>query len=98
MENKKPTAKIELDGKTVEFYDAIHHNITSTFGWWERIKILFGIKYHMSITIYVMNEEALVTGTKTVAWVPDVFPKKENGGYEQINSDQELNDIYYGKK
>ena len=76
MENKKPMVTVKANGEIIEFNDAIHHNVSSEFDFWARIRILFGKKYHIDVTIYVKRDNMVITGTKTDAWVSPIFDSK----------------------
>lgn len=54
----------------------IYTSTKTRFGFWDRIRILFGKRFHTRTTIYVDKEVSIVKPSLTDAYVSKFFPKK----------------------
>jgi delta-aminolevulinic acid dehydratase/porphobilinogen synthase len=66
-----------LNGREIKYLDVVKHHTTGVkFGFWERIKILFGIPFDIHVDIYTTHGHCNVVGGETDLFVRDWFKKK----------------------
>ncbi len=69
----------EVNGRMVTHKDVIHHTTTTVFGFFDRIKILFGRKVFITSQIYTMNDTCEVICSKAHTVVEKIFKNKSTG-------------------
>lgn len=69
----------ELNGKEVEYADAIHSNIITKFSLLDRVRILFGSPVMIEVVVYT-KEVVSVVGSESKPFIPLLFPRKKKTG------------------
>lgn len=73
--------------------DVIYNTSTMQFGFWDRVKILYGKKVITNLQIYCEVPDACVIGTEAKTFVQDLFPGRtqwsKGGGEELPTTNQE---------
>lgn len=77
---------VNINGKEMEYLDAIYHTSKGVFGLWERIRLLFGRQVIFNVRIYTMNEECKIVGAKTDVSVSPFFQRKSSGMGEMTST------------
>lgn len=65
-----------INGKEVEYSDVIHHTTTTSFNFWDRIKILLGKNLITTSQIYTTNELCHIVGSEAQAEVEPLINRK----------------------
>lgn len=71
-----------INGRTFEYGDEIIHTTTTRFGFWDRIKILFGKEVTIQSCIYAKEPVVSVMGSEARTSVASFIKPKQRGGYE----------------
>jgi len=75
--SKEDTIRLLLvNGKEIEYLAVIHHTLTISFGFWDKVRILFGKKAIIHSQIYTMNQESLVVGCEADANIEPIIKRK----------------------
>ncbi len=86
--------KIEINGRTIEYLDVVHHRTVTKFGFWDRIKILFGKEVITNSELYTDHEHCIVLGSTAKTHIPPMIIRKSKGGGLMTPMDPQQNRDY----
>ncbi len=70
-----------VDGKEIEHKDVLYHEINGlSFGFWSRLKILFGKKLSIHVNYYTMNNKIKLVDSSTKILFQGMFKKNYQDG------------------
>lgn len=72
--------KKTIKGVEIEYGDEVIHTTTTIFGFWDRVKILFGRQLTIQSSIYVKEPEISCMASEATARVAPFFKPKQRGG------------------
>ena len=85
IEKVRPFAMLKknyIPDTQTEYRQVIHHTPTTSFGLWERIKILFGKPVIVTSELYLLDDSVHIVGVKSVGIVPPLYQSTMRGGME----------------
>jgi len=76
----------EVNGRWIKYLDVIYHSTVSQFGFWDRVKILFGREVRIESELFTMNLHSKIVTSGANTFVPPLFRnplrKKRKGGLD----------------